>query len=424
MAITLGSNGYVTSGLVCYLDASKTASYPGTGTTWTDLSGTGNHGTLVAAPTVSNGKFQFNGTTQCITIPGFNFTTGAYTILAGAGYTGTSGSRLISSTTSATNWLICHGGNIGTYYAGGWISAPSLGAFDTVYRHWVATGTTGAYSLYANGTLMISNGNGTLGPNGITVGGWSQSGTLSEMSASQCGYIMAYNRVLSLAEIQQNYAYISQGITLSDGSVQGSAFNSSSDTGYLLATTVYSATGASTWTKPAGCTKVIVKIVGGGGGGCGHCESGGAGGYSEKVIDVTSVATVAVTVGGGGASIAYHNAAPNGGTSSFGSYCSATGGYGANQHAGHTGGHGGIGSSGDVNFLGGVGTGHSNNGAQQSPGRGGSSYWGGCSGQSHNNSNPSNIYYMAPGTGGTGGNQGGYGFRAGSSGLVVVYSYA
>ena len=129
-------------------------------------------------------------------------------------------------------------------------------------------------------------------------------------------------------------------------------------------------------------------------------------------------------MGGGGASIAYHNAAPNGGTSSFGSYCSATGGYGANQHAGHTGGHGGIGSSGDVNFLGGVGTGHSNNGAQQSPGRGGSSYWGGCSGQSHNNSNPSNIYYMAPGTGGTGGNQGGYGFRAGSSGLVVVYSYA
>lgn len=421
MAITLGSSGYVASGLVCYLDASKTASYPGTGTTWTDLSGTGNNGTLVGAPTVSNGKFQFNGTTQCITIPGFNFTTGAYTILAGAGYTGTIGSRVISSTTSATNWLMGHWGNrVGMYHAGGWVSSPGLGTFDMVYRHWVGTGTTGAYSLYANGTLLNSNAGGTCGPNGITVGGWSQAGTLSEMSASQCGYIMAYNRVLSLAEIQQNLAYLTQGIMLGDGSVQGSAYSSTLDTGKLLATTTFSATG--TWTKPTGCRKVVVKVVAGGGGGLSFCESGGGGGYSEKVIDVTAVSSVAVTVGGGGAAAVYYTSAPQGGTSSFGSYCSATGGYGANQHAGHTGGHGGVGSGGDVNFLGGCGTGHGNTGGREAVGAGGGTYWGSSRMASHSQNTP--VGFAAPGSGGIGGAMQHWVGSAGASGLVVVYSYA
>jgi len=37
----------VTDGLVLHLDAGDSASYPGSGTTWTDLSGNGNDGTLV-----------------------------------------------------------------------------------------------------------------------------------------------------------------------------------------------------------------------------------------------------------------------------------------------------------------------------------------------------------------------------------------
>ena len=36
----------VTSGLVMLLDAANPKSYPGTGTTWSDLSGNGNNGTL------------------------------------------------------------------------------------------------------------------------------------------------------------------------------------------------------------------------------------------------------------------------------------------------------------------------------------------------------------------------------------------
>ena len=40
-------SGMITDGLIVALDASVSESYPGSGTTWTDLSGNGNNGTLV-----------------------------------------------------------------------------------------------------------------------------------------------------------------------------------------------------------------------------------------------------------------------------------------------------------------------------------------------------------------------------------------
>jgi hypothetical protein len=56
--------GIVTSGLVLNLDAGDPASYPGSGTTWTDLSGNGNTGTLTNGPTYSSadgGSILFDG---------------------------------------------------------------------------------------------------------------------------------------------------------------------------------------------------------------------------------------------------------------------------------------------------------------------------------------------------------------------------
>ena len=44
----------VTSGLVLALDAANRLSYPGNGTSWTDLSGKGNNGTLTNGPVYSN----------------------------------------------------------------------------------------------------------------------------------------------------------------------------------------------------------------------------------------------------------------------------------------------------------------------------------------------------------------------------------
>ena len=55
----------VTDGLVLYLDAANTRSYPGTGTTWTDLSRGGNNGVLTNGPTFNSGNggsIVFDGT--------------------------------------------------------------------------------------------------------------------------------------------------------------------------------------------------------------------------------------------------------------------------------------------------------------------------------------------------------------------------
>jgi hypothetical protein len=57
----------VTNGLVLCLDAADKKSYPGTGTTWLDRSGNGNHVTLVNSPTHSSsngGILTLNGTNQ------------------------------------------------------------------------------------------------------------------------------------------------------------------------------------------------------------------------------------------------------------------------------------------------------------------------------------------------------------------------
>ena len=42
-----GGNSIITNGLILNLDAGNASSYPGTGTTWTDLSGQNNNGTLI-----------------------------------------------------------------------------------------------------------------------------------------------------------------------------------------------------------------------------------------------------------------------------------------------------------------------------------------------------------------------------------------
>ena len=58
-------------------------------------------------------------------------------------------------------------------------------------------------------------------------------------------------------------------------------------------------TGNGTWNRPSGVTYIHVRLNGGGGGGAGHGESGGAGGYSERVMSVANISSVGITIGGG-----------------------------------------------------------------------------------------------------------------------------
>ena len=187
----------------------------------------------------------------------------------------------------------------------------------------------------------------------------------------------------------------------------------------LSACRVYTSNG--TWTKPAGVTRIRVQLVGGGGGGSGHGEAGGAGGYAEEILNVTSISSVAITIGGGGGGVTYHNQAGNGATTSFGPYLSAGGGEGGRRVGGYSGGRPGIGSGGNMNLYGGGGAGHTNHGG----GEGGGSYFGGSSIGVHNSSPQVSDQESraAPGTGGTGGPRAIRRGGTGRGGIVIVWEY-
>ena len=71
--ITINGSPPVTAGLVLNLDAGNAASYPGSGTTWTDLSGNGRNGTLTGGPTYSSadgGSIVFDGTNDFVQCSG------------------------------------------------------------------------------------------------------------------------------------------------------------------------------------------------------------------------------------------------------------------------------------------------------------------------------------------------------------------
>ena len=178
-----------------------------------------------------------------------------------------------------------------------------------------------------------------------------------------------------------------------------------------------------TWSRPSGVKTIMVTVTGAGGGGSGFCESGGAGGTAQRQIDVTNVSSVSVTVGNPGGGTNYSGCGGNGNTSSFGSYCSASGGYGANCRQGRAGGIGGNGSGGNLNVYGGGGNGH---GSFHSYGShsSGVGYFGGGQPASHNQRNYAHRHqsHAAWGAGGNGTRQNNRGAR-GREGVVVVHEF-
>lgn len=188
--------------------------------------------------------------------------------------------------------------------------------------------------------------------------------------------------------------------------------------------TIQAFTSNGTFTVPAGITKVKVTVVGGGAGGRSATNStpqggGGSGGAAIKIITgLTPGGTVTVTVGTGGA------ANTDGVTSSFGAYCSATGGLSPAFGGPGNGGNGGTATGGDINFTGGAGGGGSGVSGTVSgnAGNGGSSIFGGAGLGMFARNDPSTAGAGAPGTGaGGGGGAGGPGTGgAGGSGIVIV----
>lgn len=192
---------------------------------------------------------------------------------------------------------------------------------------------------------------------------------------------------------------------------------------------VFTSVGSSTWTKPSGITRVKVYVTGGGGGGGASnsddmANGGAAGATAIKLIDVTSISSVTVTVGGGGAGAPNNTlSSVTGGTSSFGTHCSATGGdrYGGNWAISGT---GGTATGGDINISGSDGNGGliDNTGSYQAAGTGGASFWG-QGGRGSTNTTDGKRDGVAFGSGG-GGAANGNTSADGAPGIVVVEEYA
>ena len=194
--------------------------------------------------------------------------------------------------------------------------------------------------------------------------------------------------------------------------------------------------GSFTWTKPAGCKRVLVFCTGGGAGNTSDDSSyriwaGGAGGTAIGFYDVTGVSTVSVTTGSGSRGTrGVGNRPGTGGTSSFGSFCSATGGRGGGE-APYNGGRGGYATGGNViNLPGGGGSGSHGDSTEMG---GGTSYWH-RSGGAHNNGTGQGDTdadrmrmhgRYGSGAGGCYGSQtANEDWRSGGAGIVVVYSYS
>lgn len=187
-------------------------------------------------------------------------------------------------------------------------------------------------------------------------------------------------------------------------------------------------TSPGTWTNPGSVTKVKVTVTGGGGGGHRTPEASpafhigaNAGGTAIEVVTIPT-SPVAVTVGSGGSFSNYDwypDVSGSGGTSSFGAYCSATGGTGAvtiyngPEPSYYSFGSAGVGSGGQINIAGGRGDAIPAN-VNSKFSHGGHSIWGGA-GRTTSDTSAYGAGGHATGTSGittAGGN--------GGSGIVII----
>jgi hypothetical protein len=207
---TIGGSNIVTSGLILSLDAANSRSYPGSGTTWSDLSGNGNTGTLTNGPTFNSangGSIVFDGIDDRIEC-------GVFSISYLTVFT------WVYKTSSTTNLGICRKQNgwALSQYNGTIQIAPgtSWQFYNTGYtiplNTWIniaytysGTGVEGSQIVYVNGASIFSNSAGS-GPissnsNPVRIGyddnNWFWGGRIS--------LTQIYNRVLSASEVFQNY---------------------------------------------------------------------------------------------------------------------------------------------------------------------------------------------------------------------------
>jgi len=176
------------------------------GNTWFDLSGNNHHITLGPGVTYTNtvgGVLTFAknadgyGRNSTMNLSGSNNTV----ISVVRKLSDSDNGRTITALNN--NWLLAHHDTTyGDYYAEGWVNDIGSPASDTTWRMYAGTGnvSTDVWQAYINNTQLVSNANGTQGPNG-----WNLNNQYSQYSSCQIAVLKAFNRVLTPTEIAQTF---------------------------------------------------------------------------------------------------------------------------------------------------------------------------------------------------------------------------
>jgi hypothetical protein len=216
----------VTQGLVLNLDAAIKGSYPGTGTTWTDISNNSNNGTLTNGPTFSSadyGSIVFDGVDDWATIPAgstFTYGTGDFTIecwFKDTSLTSTPYSVLYSQTVSGTNYFLLGvdtvGSNgrvsfIGTLSGGGTSIYASGSYLRNTWNQVIASRTSGTVTVYLNGvggtptSNTVNFTNTTYIP---TIGDESHHGSSNSWTGNISVVRLYNNKGFTSTEVTQNF---------------------------------------------------------------------------------------------------------------------------------------------------------------------------------------------------------------------------
>ena len=206
--------------MVLCLDAANARSYPGTGTTWTDLKGSDN-GTLTNGPTFSSdnrGSIVFDGSNDYVEIANssgseYNFSnmslgcwfksssTQATTPLAGK----------ISNVFGGLNgWLMVITSNDGLFFRPSYAGNSAITSQNVRDGNWhYAIGTADGTNakIYVDGVLKdtASNGNTSNSTSSAYIGAWGVIGGLSNYAEANIASTHIYNKALDDSEVLQNY---------------------------------------------------------------------------------------------------------------------------------------------------------------------------------------------------------------------------
>jgi hypothetical protein len=229
------SPSIVTNGLVLYLDAANVKSYPGSGTTWNDLSGNGNNGTLTNGPTynsTNSGMFSFDGVNDYVEFGGTsryftNYITQQITIetwlyvpSSATWSNGNYGNIVTRGNFSGSHglWRTNTNNQVSAFFrqeqaAGIQIWVESVGTItrDT-WNHLVAIWKAPGSALYINGQLSSQNNTALADLNATTEDAFWNIGRGVAAFTSEGNYFTGnqtatkiYNFALSAQEIQQNF---------------------------------------------------------------------------------------------------------------------------------------------------------------------------------------------------------------------------